>query len=178
MMSGDTRWTGNRRDHRRKARATTAVTSTTKRSDALVTDSVRAASARLGDGAVVVLLVGLSSAQNRMAADTISDEAKRSVDMIDLSQVVSKYIGETEKNLDTVFAAASKKGWILFFDEADALFGKRTAVKDSHDRYVNVEVSYLAALAAKRDVTAIVALTGVRGVDATADNVVVIDGSD
>jgi len=113
-----------------------------------------------------------------MAADTISDEAKRSVDMVDLSQVVSKYIGETEKNLDAVFAAASKSDSILFFDEADALFGKRAAVKDSHDRYANIEVSYLAGLAAKRGVTVIVALTDVRGVDATAKNVVVIDGSD
>ena len=139
---------------------------------------MRAASATISDGAIVVLLVGLSSAQRRMAADTISDEAKRSVDMIDLSHVVSKYIGETEKNLDAVFAAASKRGWIPFFDEADALFGKRTAVKDSHDRYANVEVSYLAGLAAKRGVTAIVALMDVSGVDATANNVVVIDGSD
>lgn len=177
-MSGDTRRTGNRRDDRRKARATTAATSSAKRSDALVADSVRAASARIGDGAVVVLLVGLSSAQRRMAADTISDEVKRSVEMIGLSQVASKYIGETEKNLDAVFTAASKKGWILFFDEADALFGKRTAVKDSHDRYANMEVSYLAGLVAKRGVTAIVALGDVRGVDATADNVVVIEGSD
>jgi len=177
-MSGETRWTGNRRDHRRKVRATTAVTSATKRSDALVTDSVRAAAARIGDGAVVVLLVGLPSVQRQMATDAISDEAKRTVDMVDLSQVVSKYIGETEKNLGAVFAAASKRGWILFFDEADALFGKRTAVKDSHDRYANIEVSYLASLAAKRGVTVIVALTDARGVDATAKNVVVIDGSD
>ena len=177
-MSGDTRWMGNRRDHRRKARAKTEATSTTKLSDARVMDSARAAVARIGDGAVVVLLVGLSSAQRRMAADTISDEVKRSVDMIDLSQVVSKYIGETEKNLDTVFATASKRGWILFFDEADALFGKRTAVKDSHDRYANMEVSYLAGLVAKRGVTAIVALTDVRGVDATANNIIAVDGSD
>ena len=177
-MSDETRWTGNRRDHRRKARATTAVTSTAKRSDALVKDSVRTAAAKIGDGTVAVLLVGLSSAQRQMAADTISDEAKRSVDMVDLSQVVSKYIGETEKNLDAVFAAASKSDSILFFDEADALFGKRAAVKDSHDRYANIEVSYLAGLAAKRGVTVIVALTDVRGVDATAKNVVVIDGSD
>ena len=177
-MSGDTRRTGNRRDHRRKARATTAATSATKRSDALVTDSVRAASARIGDGAVVLLLVGLSSVQRRMAADTISSEAKRSVEMIDLSQVVSKYIGETEKNLDAVFTAASKGGWILFFDEADALFGKRTAIKDSHDRYANMEISYLTGLVAKRGVTAIVALADVRGVDATAKNVIVIDETD
>jgi SpoVK/Ycf46/Vps4 family AAA+-type ATPase len=62
---------------------------------------------------------------------------------IDLSAVVSKYIGETEKNLRRVFAAAEESGAILFFDEADALFGKRGEVKDSHDRYANIDVSYL-----------------------------------
>jgi SpoVK/Ycf46/Vps4 family AAA+-type ATPase len=62
---------------------------------------------------------------------------------IDLSGVVSKYIGETEKNLKQVFDAAEQSGAILFFDEADALFGKRTEVKDSHDRYANIEVNYL-----------------------------------
>lgn len=62
---------------------------------------------------------------------------------IDLSMVVSKYIGETEKNLSSVFDQAENKDWILFFDEADALFGKRTKVNDAHDRYANQEVSYL-----------------------------------
>jgi SpoVK/Ycf46/Vps4 family AAA+-type ATPase len=60
-----------------------------------------------------------------------------------LGAVVSKYIGETEKNLRRVFAAAKKNGAVLFFDEADALFGKRTELKDSHDRYVNIEINYL-----------------------------------
>jgi len=62
---------------------------------------------------------------------------------IDLSRLVSKYIGETEKNLSKIFDRAERKGWILFFDEADALFGKRTSVSDAHDRYANQEVSYL-----------------------------------
>jgi SpoVK/Ycf46/Vps4 family AAA+-type ATPase len=62
---------------------------------------------------------------------------------IDLSMVVSKYIGETEKNLENLFAKAEAKQWILFFDEADALFGKRTNVRDAHDKYANQEVSYL-----------------------------------
>ena len=62
---------------------------------------------------------------------------------IDLSMIVSKYIGETEKNLELLFARAEDKGWILFFDEADALFGKRTSVRDAHDKYANQEVSYL-----------------------------------
>src|SRR5207244_7964094 len=62
---------------------------------------------------------------------------------IDLSSVISKYIGETEKNLRRVFDAAEDGGAILFFDEADALFGKRSEVKDSHDRYANIEINYL-----------------------------------
>jgi SpoVK/Ycf46/Vps4 family AAA+-type ATPase len=62
---------------------------------------------------------------------------------IDLARMVSKYIGETEKNLDRVFTAAENANAILFFDEADALFGKRSEVKDAHDRYANIEVSYL-----------------------------------
>jgi MoxR-like ATPase len=68
---------------------------------------------------------------------------KRDVYRIDISMVVSKYIGETEKNLELLFARAEDKGWILFFDEADALFGKRTDVRDAHDKYANQEVSYL-----------------------------------
>src|SRR5947199_770995 len=62
---------------------------------------------------------------------------------IDLSGVVSKYIGETEKNLDRIFRSARSSNAILFFDEADALFGKRSEVKDAHDRYANIEVAYL-----------------------------------
>ena len=62
---------------------------------------------------------------------------------IDLSTIVSKYIGETEKNLDRIFIKAKNKRWILFFDEADALFGKRTNVRDAHDKYANQEVAYL-----------------------------------
>ena len=62
---------------------------------------------------------------------------------VDLSKVVGKYIGETEKNLDRVFAAAEETGAVLFFDEADALFGKRTRVRDSHDRYANMAIDYL-----------------------------------
>ena len=62
---------------------------------------------------------------------------------VDLSRVVSKYIGETEKNLARLFDKAEHKDWILFFDEADALFGKRTEVRDAHDQYANQEVAYL-----------------------------------
>jgi len=78
-----------------------------------------------------------------LAACLIGKLCEREVHRIDLSLVVSKYIGETEKNLSRLFEAAEKRGWILFFDEADALFGKRTRVDDAHDRYANQEVSYL-----------------------------------
>ena len=79
-----------------------------------------------------------------MAAEVLADELRLELYRIDLSSVVSKYIGETEKNLRRVFDAAEDEGAILLFDEADgALFGKRSEVKDSHDRYANIEVSYL-----------------------------------
>ena len=78
-----------------------------------------------------------------MAAEVIAADLRLDLYRIDLSAVVSKYIGETEKNLRRVFDAAEDGGAILFFDEADALFGKRSEVKDSHDRYANIEVNYL-----------------------------------
>jgi AAA+ superfamily predicted ATPase len=77
------------------------------------------------------------------AATLLGNETGRDVYKVDLSTVVSKYIGETEKNLANLFDRAENKGWILFFDEADALFGKRTQVQNAHDRYANQEVSYL-----------------------------------
>jgi len=78
-----------------------------------------------------------------MTACLLGKSTGRGVYKVELSQVVSKYVGETEKNLGRVFDQAQHKGWILFFDEADALFGKRTQTKDAHDRYANQEVSYL-----------------------------------
>lgn len=78
-----------------------------------------------------------------LSAALLGQRCAREVMRIDLSLVVSKYIGETERNLGRVFDAAERHGWILFFDEADALFGKRTRVSDAHDRYANQEVSYL-----------------------------------
>lgn len=78
-----------------------------------------------------------------LTATLLGKATQRDVYRIDLSKVVSKYIGETEKNLAKVFDLAENKQWILFFDEADALFGKRTTVSSSHDRYANQEVSYL-----------------------------------
>ena len=78
-----------------------------------------------------------------MAAEIMANELGLDLYKIDLSTVVSKYIGETEKNLDKIFSEAQNSNSILFFDEADAVFGKRSEVRDSHDRYANIEVAYL-----------------------------------
>lgn len=90
-----------------------------------------------------VLFAGESGTGKTLAAEAIANEAGLDLYRIDLSAVVSKYIGETEKNLKRVFDAAESSGAVLLFDEADALYGKRSEVKDSHDRYANVEVAYL-----------------------------------
>lgn len=89
------------------------------------------------------LFYGPPGAGKTMTACLLGKTTDREVYKVDLSLVVSKYIGETEKNLAKVFDQAQHKGWILFFDEADALFGKRSETKDSHDRYANQEVSFL-----------------------------------
>jgi SpoVK/Ycf46/Vps4 family AAA+-type ATPase len=92
---------------------------------------------------VNTLFAGPSGTGKTMAAEIIANELGLDLYKIDLSGVVSKYIGETEKNLDRIFRAAENANAILFFDEADALFGKRSEVRDSHDRYANIEISYL-----------------------------------
>ncbi|MBK9983972.1 MAG: ATP-binding protein [Saprospiraceae bacterium] len=89
------------------------------------------------------LFYGPPGTGKTFTAQILGNELKKEVFKIDLSMIVSKYIGETEKNLELLFARAEDKGWILFFDEADALFGKRTGVRDAHDKYANQEVSYL-----------------------------------
>jgi hypothetical protein len=92
---------------------------------------------------ISALFAGESGTGKTLAAEVIAEELALDLYRIDLSQVVSKYIGETEKNLRRLFDAAEDGGAILFFDEADALFGKRSEVKDSHDRYANIEINYL-----------------------------------
>lgn len=92
---------------------------------------------------ITALFSGESGTGKTMAAEVIAHRLGLNLYRIDLSAVVSKYIGETEKNLRQVFDAAEDGGAILFFDEADALFGKRSEVKDSHDRYANIEINYL-----------------------------------
>lgn len=90
-----------------------------------------------------VLFYGPPGTGKTLTATLLGKEFKRDIFRIDLSQVVSKYIGETEKNLEKIFRRAENRDWILFFDEADALFGKRSNVQSSHDRYANQEVAYL-----------------------------------
>ncbi len=92
---------------------------------------------------ISALFSGVSGTGKTMAAEVLAGELRLDLYRIDLSAVISKYIGETEKNLRRVFDAAEDGGMILLFDEADALFGKRSEVKDSHDRYANIEISYL-----------------------------------
>jgi SpoVK/Ycf46/Vps4 family AAA+-type ATPase len=92
---------------------------------------------------ISALFAGESGTGKTMAAEVLANHLRLNLYRIDLSAVVSKYIGETEKNLRRLFDAAEDGGAILFFDEADALFGKRSEVKDSHDRYANIEINYL-----------------------------------
>ena len=92
---------------------------------------------------LVAMFSGPSGTGKTMAAEVLAGDLGLELFKLELSSVVSKYIGETEKNLDALFDAAGSANVVLFFDEADALFGKRTQVSDSHDRYANIEVSYL-----------------------------------
>jgi SpoVK/Ycf46/Vps4 family AAA+-type ATPase len=92
---------------------------------------------------VLALFAGPNGTGKTMAAEVIAQELRTTLYRVNLNQVANKYIGETEKNLARVFEAARKKGAVLLFDEADALLGKRSEVKDAHDRYANIEVSDL-----------------------------------
>lgn len=96
----------------------------------------------IGKG-LTVMFVGPSGTGKTMAAKILANHLKLGLYRIDPASVVSKYIGETEKNLSKIFQEAEQCNYILFFDEADTLFGKRSEVKDSHDRYANIESSYL-----------------------------------
>jgi SpoVK/Ycf46/Vps4 family AAA+-type ATPase len=92
---------------------------------------------------VTAMFAGPPGTGKTLSASLIAGALGLELFRIDLARVVSKYIGETEKNLDRVFRAAHRSNAVLFFDEADALFGKRTEVRDAHDRHANVETSYL-----------------------------------
>ncbi|MDB4881898.1 MAG: family ATPase [Gemmatimonadetes bacterium] len=113
-------------------------------------------------GGVNALFSGPSGTGKTMAAEVMAGALGVDLFRVDLAGVVSKYIGETEKNLDRVFAAAEHANGIVFFDEADALFGKRSEVHDSHDRYANIEISYLLQKMEQFDGVAILA-TNLRG---------------
>ena len=112
--------------------------------------------ARLSRGkGVNALFSGPSGTGKTMAAEIVAGELGLDLYRVELAGVVSKYIGETERNLDRIFAAAERTDGIVFFDEADALFGKRSEVHDSHDRYANLEISYLLQRMEEYDGTAI-----------------------
>ena len=99
--------------------------------------------ARGAPAATIAMFSGPSGTGKTLAAEVIAGALGLDLYQIDISQLVSKYIGETEKNLGQVFDAAESVPCVLFFDEADALFGKRSDVSDAHDRYANIEVAYL-----------------------------------
>jgi SpoVK/Ycf46/Vps4 family AAA+-type ATPase len=107
--------------------------------------SARSAKMTSTSTSVLALFSGPSVTGKVIAAEIIAKDLRTTIYRVPLNQVVSKYIGETEKNLAGVFETAKKKKAVLFFDEADALLGKRSQVKDAHDRYANVEVNYLLA---------------------------------
>ena len=113
------------------------------------------------------LFSGRNGAGKTLAAQFLARRLDVALFRVDLSQVVSKYIGETEKNLDRLIGAAESSGAILLFDEADALFGKRSEVKDAHDRYANIEIDYLLQRLEKFRGLAILSCKRCRAVDLT-----------
>lgn len=112
-----------------------------------------------------VLFSGEKGTGKTKAAEVIADQLALDLYRIDLSPVVSKYIGETEKNLRKIFDRLGNSGAVLFFDEADALFGKRSEVKDSHDRYGNIETSYLLELLERYEGIVILATNRKKDID-------------
>lgn len=111
----------------------------------------------------VSLLVGGSELAKRAHLARIAKAAGRTVYRVDCSKLFSEYIGETEKNIASLFAKAERAGWTLFFDEADALFGNRSAVRDSHGRYANQEVSYLLRRMGRSPAPVVVSVDDVKG---------------
>jgi SpoVK/Ycf46/Vps4 family AAA+-type ATPase len=114
---------------------------------------------------IIALFDGSSSSAKILIANLLAKQAGVETTTVNLSKVISKYIGETEKNLKKVFDDADKNGNILFFDEAEGLFGKRTDIKDSHDRYANIEVANFIKLAENRIGLTIVSVTGKTNLD-------------
>jgi hypothetical protein len=116
-------------------------------------------------GGLAALFQGPSGTGKTMTASVIAAEAGLDLYRIDLSSVVSKYIGETEKNLETIFCAARRASAVLMFDEADAIFGKRAEVKDAHDRYANIEIAYLLQRIEEHDGPVILATNLAKNID-------------
>lgn len=119
-----------------------------------------------GNSGLMMMFSGSSGTGKTMCASLIAQAVGFDLYCIDLSSVVSKYIGDTEKNLDRIFTAARRANCIIFFDEADALLGKRSEVKDAHDRYANVEVAYLLQKMEQHDGVVIMATNIARNIDA------------
>lgn len=117
------------------------------------------------DRGLKILFAGASGTGKTMTASVMAQEVGLDLYKIDLAGVVSKYIGETEKNLERIFRAAHSSNAILFFDEADALFGKRSEVKDAHDRYANIEVAYLLQRMEEHDGVVILATNLSKNID-------------
>ncbi len=113
-----------------------------------------------------ILFAGAPGTGKTMCAQVIANELNMEMYKINISQIVSKYIGETEKNLQAVFSEAKKSNCILFFDECDAIFGKRSEVKDAHDRNANVEVAYLLQQIEEHDGVCIMATNLIGNIDA------------
>jgi SpoVK/Ycf46/Vps4 family AAA+-type ATPase len=116
-------------------------------------------------GGAAIMFTGADRGSAAQAAEALARDQGLPLYRVDLSTVVSKYIGETEKNLARVFAAAEQNAAVLFFDEADALFGARSDVRDSHDRYANQEISYLLERVERFDGLVILATNQVPKVD-------------
>jgi hypothetical protein len=114
---------------------------------------------------VPVLFTGRNRVAALVAAQTLARDLEKNLYRVDVSQVVGKYIGETEKNLSRVFDSTEKGGSVLFFDEADALLRKRTDVKDSHDRYADIEIKYLLERIEGFGSPAILSTNNLRGLD-------------
>ena len=106
------------------------------------TTSGRRAKKTKATSAAVLVLSGSTALRRRKSAEMLAETLKVDLFRVDVSAVLSQYIGETEKNMNAVFDKAEASGAILFFDEADALFGKRSEVKDAHDRYANAETAH------------------------------------
>jgi SpoVK/Ycf46/Vps4 family AAA+-type ATPase len=118
-----------------------------------------------GARSTVVLFEGRGGTGKTLAAEVLAKEIGKDLSRVDLKQVAGRFIGETEKNLDRIFDAAAARGSVLFFDEADALFGKRSEVKDVHDRFANIEISYLLQRLDEHPGVAVLAVNDKRNLD-------------